>query len=929
MSPTPPTHALSETAHLRPRAEGKFLFVGDEKLYVRGVTYGTFAPQADGTQYGSPELVARDFAAMREAGVNAVRTYTVPPRWLLDLAARNELYVMVGLPWEQHVTFLDGKKSARDIERRVREAVRECAGHPAVLCYTVGNEIPAPIVRWHGRRRVERFLEKLYRAVKEEDPDALVTYVNYPSTEYLQLDFVDFLCFNVYLEQQDKLEAYLARLQNMAGDRPLVMAEIGLDSRRHGEEKQAAVLDWQVRACFAAGCAGAFLFAWTDEWWRGGYDIEDWDFGLVTRDRRPKPALAAVRQAFKEIPFPAGMKWPRVSVVVCTYNGGRVIRDCMEGLTRVEYPDFEVIVVNDGSTDDTASIVSEYPFRLISTWNRGLSAARNTGMEAATGEIVAYTDDDARPDPHWLQYLAYSYMKSSHVGMGGPNVAPSGDGWIADCVANAPGGPVHVLLDDSTAEHIPGCNMSFRREALLKVGGCDARYRVAGDDVDLCWRVQQQAGTIGFSPAALVWHHRRNSVKTYWRQQQGYGKAEALLEAKWPEKYNAAGHLAWAGRLYGKGWTHALRLSGGRVQHGTWGGGLFQSLYEPAPGTLTSLPLMPEWLLVVGALGALSLAGLLWTPLLVAAPLFVLALAAVLAQSLASARRARFTTKTRTRAERLKMYAVTALLHLMQPAARLKGRLRWGLTPWRARGTRGLAPPWPRTLKVWSERWRAAEDWLGGVERGLRERGAAARRGGEFDRWDLEVRGGLFGSGRVLMTVEEHGGGKQFARFRLRPVWSVKGALLTLALLALASAAAADAAYAAAALLCAAGLFFAHRALYEASVALHNLSRALRPEPEKEREQGREELPAALPQTQATREAAPALSETMALAEADALAEPPARARAAGAGFDATTVPPSAVSSVGSSLFLDPLPARAPLGLGELQYHHQPGEGGE
>ena len=202
-------------------------------------------------------MVARDFALVREAGVNAIRTYTVPPRWLLDLAAAHGLYVMVGLPWEQHVTFLDERKRARDIERRVREAVRACAGHPAILCYTVGNEIPATVVRWHGRRRVERFLRKLYHAVKAEDPEALVTYVNYPSTEYLQLDFVDFICFNVYLEERDKLEAYLA------GDRPLVMAEIGLDSQRNGEEKQAAVLDWQVRACFAAGCAGAFLFART------------------------------------------------------------------------------------------------------------------------------------------------------------------------------------------------------------------------------------------------------------------------------------------------------------------------------------------------------------------------------------------------------------------------------------------------------------------------------------------------------------------------------------------------------------------------------------------------------------------------------------------------------------------------------------------
>ena len=63
----------------------------------------------------------------------------------------------------------------------------------------------------------------------------------------------------------------------------------------------------------------------------------------------------------------------------------------------------------------------------------------------------------------------------------------------------------------------------------------------------------RRGGTLGFSPAAIVWHHRRNSVRAYWRQQRGYGKAEAMLEAKWPEKYNALGHLTWSGRLYGPG----------------------------------------------------------------------------------------------------------------------------------------------------------------------------------------------------------------------------------------------------------------------------------------------------------------------------------------------------------------------------------------
>src|SRR3989442_15213686 len=124
----------------------------------------------------------------------------------------------------------------------------------------MGNEIPTASVRWLGRRRTERYLKRLYKAAKAEDPGGLVTYVNYPSTEYLQLPFLDFLCFNVYLEQPKFLGAYVARLQNLAGERPLLMSEIGLDSRRNDEGKQAHTLAWQIRTAFGGGCAGAFIY---------------------------------------------------------------------------------------------------------------------------------------------------------------------------------------------------------------------------------------------------------------------------------------------------------------------------------------------------------------------------------------------------------------------------------------------------------------------------------------------------------------------------------------------------------------------------------------------------------------------------------------------------------------------------------------------
>lgn len=780
----------------RPSVRGKFLYVGDEKFYVRGVTYGTFRPNEDGYQFPDPETVDKDFAKMVENGVNSVRTYTAPPRWFLDKAQKYGLFVAVGLWWEQFVMFLDDKTLMRSIERKIRDCVRFYAGHPAVLCYVIGNEIPSSIVRYYGARKIEKFIERLYRAAKSEDPAGLVTYVSYPTTEYLRLPFIDLACFNIFLESKDKFESYISRLQNLVDNKPLLIGEIGLDSRRNGEDKQAQVLDWQIRTAFKSGCAGTFVFAWTDEWHCGGYDIEDWDFGLISRDRIPKAALGAVRNMYSEVPFNALTRWPKISVVVCTFNGSKTIRKNLESLSVLQYPDYEVIVVNDGSNDITEAIVKEYVqkygFKLITTENRGLANARNTGLEAATGDIVAYVDDDAYPDPQWLTYLAIEFGKTTNVGIGGPNITAQGDGPISECVASSPGNPVHVLISDTEAEHIAGCNMAFRRSALKKIGGFDSQFKIAGDDVDVCWMLQKRGYTLGFSPAAMVWHSRRSSIKSYLKQQLNYGRAESQLEKKWPEKYNNAGHITWTGCIYGNGVSNKINLFGSRIYQGIWGTAPFQSIYQPSKSMLSSLILMPEWYLIVAAFLSLSLVGVFWAPLLFSLPFLGLVLLAPVIRAILCAKNASFSEPSYSSMELLKLRGTIVILHILQPIARLYGRLDGGLTPWRRRGLYKFSLPWIRQRSFWSENWAAPEKRLESIEIALKNFGVIVKRNGNFDRWDLEVRSGLFGSLRVLMGIEEHGAGKQMVHLHSWPKVSVFGAGLTIILALLTGLAALD-----------------------------------------------------------------------------------------------------------------------------------------
>lgn len=752
----------------RVHIRGKFIYDGDEKLYIKGVTYGTFKPDEAGVQFPDPAVVRRDFAVMAKAGINSVRVYTVPPVYLLDIALNYHLKVMAGLPWEQHITFLDEEDRAKDILTRARQGVLSCKKHPAILCYAIGNEIPASIVRWYGKKKIERFLLELYHTVKRADGESLVTYVNYPTTEYLDVSFLDFDCFNVYLETAEKLSIYISKLHNLTGDRPLVLAEIGLDSLKNGHKAQAEVLSWQIETIFGKGCAGMFIFAWTDEWWRGGHEIEGWDFGLVDRARTVKPALHQVSEKFKTVPFDPRSKRLFISVVICSYNGSRTIGETLDQLLKLDYPDFEVIVVNDGSKDNLAAIVEKYPVRLITIPNRGLSNARNVGLNNAKGEIIAYLDDDAYPDAHWLHYLAYAYHTTSYAAIGGPNIAPGNDGNIAFCVANAPGGPVHVLLTDEIAEHVPGCNLSIRKSILLEIGGFDPIYHAAGDDVDICWRIQDAGYLIGFHPSAMVWHHRRNSLKAYWKQQEGYGKAEALLEAKWPQKYNGFGHLTWAGSIYGHGLTLPIKLKKDTVFYGSWGSALFQSVYEPAGSLVNSLPLMPEWYLIIILNALIALFGFLWSPLMWLWAVFLMSVAVVVIQAVNSAFRSKYLHAGKEIAFRLRLLIVA--LHLVQPMARLYGRFKHGLTPWRVRGaglhSRFLFIKGFREFTYWSEQWHSPEEWLTIIEKRLIELKTRVSRGGDYDKWDLQVRNGLYSKCRGLLTVEEHGAGKQLLRFK-------------------------------------------------------------------------------------------------------------------------------------------------------------------
>src|SRR5262249_36921357 len=177
-SRAPERNGVGVAAPRRARVDGKFFARGGRRLRVRGVTYGPFAPTAAGEPFPPPGDVAADLVRMGACGLNSLRTYHLPPDWLLALADEHEVNVFVDVPWPKHVCFLESVTAQTEARRLVEQAARRGRQHPCVLAYSIGNEIPPDVLRWHGARRVERFLAELSDVAHQADPEGLVTYAN-------------------------------------------------------------------------------------------------------------------------------------------------------------------------------------------------------------------------------------------------------------------------------------------------------------------------------------------------------------------------------------------------------------------------------------------------------------------------------------------------------------------------------------------------------------------------------------------------------------------------------------------------------------------------------------------------------------------------------------------------------------------------------
>jgi glycosyltransferase involved in cell wall biosynthesis/GT2 family glycosyltransferase len=210
---------------------------------------------------------------------------------------------------------------------------------------------------------------------------------------------------------------------------------------------------------------------------------------------------------------------PRVSIVVNTYNRGAWLDDALRGLAGLDYPEFEVIVVNGPSTDDSAAVIARWVpmIKALDCEEANLSMSRNVGIAAASGAIIAFIDDDAVPHPQWLRRLVTAYADPAVGAVGGFTVDNTGTRWQMRKVVCDRYGAAHHVTDyfDERALNRPGSpyfpsllgtNSSFRAEALRAIGGFDHTFAYLLDETDVCLRLVDAGWHVRFEPQAMVWH---------------------------------------------------------------------------------------------------------------------------------------------------------------------------------------------------------------------------------------------------------------------------------------------------------------------------------------------------------------------------------------------------------------------------------------
>jgi GT2 family glycosyltransferase len=216
---------------------------------------------------------------------------------------------------------------------------------------------------------------------------------------------------------------------------------------------------------------------------------------------------------------------PKVTAYIPCYNGAAYLPDTIPAILNQSRPPDELLIVDDGSTDNSAEIAAKYPVRVIRhQQNQGLAAARNTALANAAYPLLAAFDSDAVADPQWLCSLLEHFHDPKVAGAGGRLLehfcVASPDLWRSLQLGQDLGDTL-IEISSPTPKRLGGFGTVFRTGVLREIGGYDLRFRTNYEDVDACARILHAGYKVIFDPRAVMRHMRRDTfssvLRTSWR----------------------------------------------------------------------------------------------------------------------------------------------------------------------------------------------------------------------------------------------------------------------------------------------------------------------------------------------------------------------------------------------------------------------------
>ncbi len=483
------------------RAHDKFLARSGRKFFFKAMRLDEVGATLD---FNAKLALRRHLEELKAAHTTGVVLTEAQAHSALDIVAASGMVAIVELSVAHDELLAPGQFSS--MVSRLAHTANIYRSHTGLLGYlmdcSAGNGERQQSVASSELKRIQRRLRALLRTLKQHDQNALVAIKHRGGASHVLAE-EDFVYSELTPQAAVDLKTLVARLHDQAGARPMIV-----------EFSQASPeQDKSVALAFGAGAAGVVA--------------------------RPVPAPAAhdwlgirILRAAEKMPFmalngacpPQAERTPMVSVIVSARNSERTVAQCLESIGRLAYPKFEVIVVDDGSTDGTAAVAARFPqVRLIRQTHHGLNAARNAALKVASGEIVAFTDAESIVDPHWLTFIVRTIEEDRCDACCGPSDASPASSIAAACVG---------AVQDSGRDGIAGSNLAFTRDALSRVGGFDSRFVAAGGETDVYRRMVEAGLELGHNPAAIVWRAQPGTVGGYFAHQAGQGSAEAILQRR-------------------------------------------------------------------------------------------------------------------------------------------------------------------------------------------------------------------------------------------------------------------------------------------------------------------------------------------------------------------------------------------------------------